>query len=183
MPSVRERGNQSMIRTHRGKAPKIAVSAYIDPSAVVIGEVEIGERASVWPNVTIRGDVNLMHIGRETNIQDNSVLHSDDGFPLTIGDRVTAGHAVVLHGCTIEDDVVIGIGATVLNGAKVGKGAVIAAGSLVTEGMEVPPDTLVMGVPAKPRRTVNETEQKRFREGCQHYVERGQELLKSSGSN
>jgi len=172
-----------MIRTHRGKTPKIAVSAYIDASAVVIGEVEIGERASVWPNVTIRGDVNLMRIGNETNIQDNSVLHSDYGFPLTIGDRVTAGHAVVLHGCTIEDDVVIGIGATVLNGAKIGRGAVIAAGSLITEGMEVAADTLVMGVPAKARRPVSDVEQKRFREGCQHYVERGQEQLKAAASN
>jgi len=163
-----------MIRSHRGKTPKIAVSAYIDPSAVVIGEVEIGERASVWPNVTIRGDVNLIRIGNETNIQDNSVLHSDEDFPLTIGDRVTAGHAVVLHGCTIEDDVVIGIGATVLNGAKIGKGAVIAAGALITEGMEVPAGMVMMGAPAKPRRPVNETEQKRFSEGCMHYVERAQ---------
>src|SRR5450631_2420556 len=163
-----------MIRTHRGKTPKIAVSAYIDPSAVVIGEVEIGERASVWPNVTIRGDVNLMRIGNETNIQDNSVLHSDEDFPLTIGDRVTAGHAVVLHGCTIEDDVVIGIGSTILNGAKVGQGAVVAAGSLVTEGMEVAAGMLVMGVPAKPRRPVNDIEQRRFREGCLHYVEKAQ---------
>src|SRR5579862_6686061 len=113
-----------MIRSHLGKTPKIAVSAYIDPSAVVIGDVEIGERASVWPNVTIRGDVNPMRVGVDSNIQDNSVLHSDDGFPLTIGDRVTVGHAVVLHGCTVEDDVVVGIGATILNGAKIGKGAV-----------------------------------------------------------
>ena len=161
-----------MIRSHRGKTPKIAVSAYIDPSAVVLGEVEIGERASVWPNVTIRGDVNLMRIGNETNIQDNSVLHSDDGFPLTIGDRVTAGHSVVLHGCTIEDEVVIGIGAVVLNGAKIGKGAVVAAGALITEGMEVPAGMVMMGSPAKARRAVSETEEKRFREGCMHYVER-----------
>ena len=123
-----------MIRTYRGKTPKIAVSAYIDPSAVVIGDVEIGERVSVWPNVTIRGDVNTMRIGVDTNIQDNSVLHSDDGFPLTIGDRVTVGHAVVLHGCTVEDDVVVGIGATVLNGAKIGKGAVVAARIAGTRG-------------------------------------------------
>lgn len=163
-----------MIRSHRGKTPKIAVSAYIDPSAVVIGDVEIGERSSVWPNVSIRADINAMHIGEETNIQENSVLHSDEGFPLTIGDRVTVGHGVMLHGCTLEDDVVVGIGAIVLNGAKVGKGAAIAAGALVTEGMEIFPGTLVMGVPAKPRREVNEIERGRFREGCKHYVDRGQ---------
>ena len=161
-----------MIRSHRGKTPKIAVSAYIDPSAVVIGDVEIGERSSVWPNVTIRGDVNTMHIGVDSNIQDNSVLHSDDGFPLTIGDRVTVGHAVVLHGCTVEDDVVVGIGATILNGAKVGRGAVVAAGSLVPEGVEIAAGMLAMGVPAKPRRPVSELEQKRFGEGGTHYVER-----------
>jgi gamma-carbonic anhydrase len=170
-----------MIRSHRGKTPKIAVSAYIDPSAVVIGDVEIGERASVWPNVTIRGDVNTMRIGADTNIQDNSVLHSDDGFPLTIGDRVTAGHAVVLHGCTIEDDVVVGIGSTILNGAKIGKGAVVAAGSVVPEGVEVAPGMLVMGIPAKPRRPVNEIEQKRFREGCMHYVEKARIYKREAG--
>jgi len=171
-----------MIRSHRGKTPTIAVSAYIDPSAVVIGDVEIGERSSVWPNVTIRGDVNTMRIGVDTNIQDNSVLHSDDGFPLVIGDRVTAGHSVVLHGCTIEDDVVVGIGSTILNGAKIGKAAVIAAGSVVPEGVEVAPGMLVMGIPAKPRRPVNEIEQKRFREGCMHYVERAQIYKKESPS-
>lgn len=160
-----------MIRPLKGKTPQIADSAYIDPTALVIGDVGIGARSSVWPHVTIRGDVNHMHIGSETNIQDNSVLHSDYGFPLTIGDRVTVGHAVVLHGCTVEDDVVVGIGAIVLNGARVGQGAVIAAGSLVTEGMEVPADTLVMGAPAKPRRAVSPEERTRFREGNQHYVE------------
>lgn len=171
-----------MIRSHRGKTPKIAVSAYIDPSAVVIGDVEIGERASVWPNVTIRGDVNTMHIGVDTNIQDNSVLHSDDGFPLMIGERVTVGHAVVLHGCTVEDDVVVGIGATVLNGAKIGKGAVVAAGSLVPEGVEIAPGMLAMGVPAKPRRQVSDDEQKRFRNGCMHYVEKAQIYKQESSS-
>jgi gamma-carbonic anhydrase len=170
-----------MIRSYSGKTPKIALSAYLDPSAVVIGDVEIGERSSVWPNVTIRGDVNAMRIGADTNIQDNSVLHSDDGFPLTIGDRVTVGHAVVLHGCTIADDVVVGIGAIVLNGAKVGAGAVVAAGSLVTEGMEIGPGMLAMGVPAKARRAVSETEQKRFREGCLHYVEKAQVYKREAG--
>ena len=171
-----------MIRTYRGKTPKIAVSAYIDPSAVVIGDVEIGERSSVWPNVTIRGDVNTMRIGADTNIQDNSVLHSDDGFPLTIGERVTVGHAVVLHGCTVEDEVVVGIGSTILNGAKIGKGAVVAAGSLVPEGVEIAAGMLAMGAPAKPRRPVSETEQKRFREGCLHYVEKAQIYKRESSS-
>ncbi len=161
-----------MIRTFQGKTPQIAASAYIDASAVVIGDVEIGERSSVWPNVTIRGDVNHMTFGRETNIQDNTACHSDDGFPLQVGDRVTVGHSVMLHGCVIEDDVVVGIGSVVLNGARVGKGAVIAAGSLVPEGAVVEPGMLVMGVPAKPKRAVTEEEKARFRYGCEHYAER-----------
>jgi carbonic anhydrase/acetyltransferase-like protein (isoleucine patch superfamily) len=161
-----------MIRSFRGITPSIAVSAYVDPSAALIGDVSVGERSSIWPHVTIRGDVDHIHIGAETSIQDGTVLHCDAGLPLTIGDRVTVGHSVVLHGCTIEDDVLIGIGAIVLNEARIGKGAVVAAGSLVPEGMQVPPATLVMGVPAKPRRPVTPEEQSRFAEGAQHYVEK-----------
>jgi carbonic anhydrase/acetyltransferase-like protein (isoleucine patch superfamily) len=161
-----------MIRSLRGIAPRIAVSAYVDPSAVVIGDVAIGERSGVWPNVSVRGDTGLIRIGEESNIQDNSVLHLDEGVPLVIGDRVTVGHAVVLHGCVIEDESLIGIGAIVLNHARIGKGAVVAAGALVPEGMQVPPGMLVMGVPAKVFREVTEEEATRFREGCKHYVEK-----------
>jgi carbonic anhydrase/acetyltransferase-like protein (isoleucine patch superfamily) len=161
-----------MIRSFRGTAPSIAVSAYVDPSAVVIGDTTIGERSSIWPNVTIRGDVDRIRIGAETSIQDNSVLHVDEGKPLTIGDRVTVGHSVVLHGCTVEDDALIGIGAIVLNGARIGKGAVVAAGSLVPEGTEVPPATLVMGAPAKPKRLIAPEEQERFARGVKSYVEK-----------
>jgi carbonic anhydrase/acetyltransferase-like protein (isoleucine patch superfamily) len=161
-----------MIRPFRGIAPRIAVSAYIDPSAQVIGDVAIGERSSVWPNASLRGDTGPLRIGSETSIQDNCVLHMDEGFPLTVGDRVTVGHSVTLHGCTIEDDTLIGIGSIILNGARVRKGSVVAAGALVPEGMEVPPATLVMGVPAKPRRAVTPEEQARFQEGVNHYVEK-----------
>jgi carbonic anhydrase/acetyltransferase-like protein (isoleucine patch superfamily) len=161
-----------MIRSLRGIAPRIAVSAYVDPSAVVVGEVAIGERSSIWPHVTVRGDNGLIVIGEECNIQDNSVLHLDEGVPLTLGDRVTVGHSVVLHGCIVEDESLIGIGAIVLNHARIGKGAVVAAGCLVPEGMQVPPGMLVMGVPAKVFRAVTEEESTRFREGCKHYVEK-----------
>ena len=162
----------AMICSFRGIEPRIAVSAYVDSSAVVIGDVEIGERSSIWPHVTVRGDTGLIRIGEESNIQDNSVLHLDEGVPLVIGDRVTVGHSVVLHGCIVEDESLIGIGAIVLNDARIGKGAVVAAGSLVPEGMQVAPGTLVMGAPAKPRRAVTEEEAARFREGCKHYVEK-----------
>jgi len=161
-----------MIRTFRGVAPRIAVSAYIDPSAQIIGEVTVGERSSIWPNASLRGDTGPIVIGSETSIQDNCVLHLDEGFPLTVGDRVTVGHSVTLHGCTVEDDSLIGIGATILNGARIGKGSVVAAGSLIPEGMDVPPGTLVMGVPAKPRRPVTPEESARFQEGVRHYVEK-----------
>jgi carbonic anhydrase/acetyltransferase-like protein (isoleucine patch superfamily) len=161
-----------MIRAYRGKWPAIAPSAYVDASAQVIGDVTVGERSSLWPNVSARGDVHFIRIGDESNIQDNSVLHCDaPDFPLTIGNRVTVGHMAVLHGCTVEDDALIGIGAVVLNGAKIGKGSVVAAGALVPEAMEVPPGVMVMGVPAKIRREVTDEEQQRFRLNCRHYVE------------
>jgi len=155
--------------------PRIAASAYIDPGAHVIGDVEIGERSSVWPAVVLRGDIEPIRIGVETNIQDGTVVHTDKGFPAIIGDRVSVGHAVVLHGCTVEEDSLIGMGARVLNGAKIGRGAVVAAGSLVPEGMEVPPDTLVMGAPAKPRRAVTAEEKARFEKGVAGYMGRGKQ--------
>lgn len=164
--------NNGMIRAYRGALPKIAASAYIDPAAIVIGNVTVGERTSLWPGAVARGDVHWIKIGDETSIQDNSVLHCDaPDWPLAIGNRVTVGHRVVLHGCTVEDDCVIGIGAIVLNGATIGAGSVVAAGSVVTEGMQVPPASMVMGVPGKVRRQITAEEQARFRENAAHYVE------------
>ena len=161
-----------MIRAYRGIVPRIAASAYIDHSAQVIGNVTIGERASVWPNVTIRGDVNSITIGDESNVQDNSALHCDEGpFPLVIGNRVTVGHQCMLHGCTIEDDCLIGIGAIVLNGSKIGRGSVSAAGAVVIEGMRIAPGSMVMGVPAKVRRELTSEETERFRSNARHYVD------------
>lgn len=160
-----------MIRPYRGVTPRIAPSAYIDPSAQVIGDVVIGERSSVWPNVSIRGDVNHIRIGEETSIQDNTVLHVDHMvYPCIVGNRVTVGHSVVLHGCEVEEDALIGIGAIVLNGAKIGAGAVVAAGALVPEGMVVPPNVVVMGAPAKVKRDVTPDEKQRFRKNCDNYV-------------
>jgi len=163
-----------MIRPFKGVTPKIAASAYVDPSAQIIGDVEIGERSSIWPCASLRGDTGPIRVGSESSIQDCCVLHLDEGFPLTVGNRVTVGHSVTLHGCTVEDESLIGIGATVLNGARIGKGSVVAAGSLVPEGMQVPPSTLVMGVPAKVKRAVTLEEQARFGEGVTHYVNKAQ---------
>jgi gamma-carbonic anhydrase len=161
-----------MIRAYRGVMPRIANSAYIDFSAQITGDVVVGERSSVWLNVSIRGDVNYIRIGDETSVQDNVVMHVDHGrYPCIVGNRVTVGHAVVLHGCEVEAGALIGIGAIVLNGAKIGAGAVIAAGALVTEGMEVPAGMLAMGTPAKIRREVSPEEEERFRNNCDKYVE------------
>ncbi len=151
--------------------PLIAPSAYVDTSAQVIGDVHIGERSSIWLNVSIRGDVNYIRIGDETSIQDNTVLHVErDIYPCLIGNRVTVGHRAVLHGCVIEDNVLIGIGAVVLNGAIIGAGAVVAAGALIPERMEVPANALVMGTPGKVRREVTPEERARFSQNCQNYV-------------
>jgi gamma-carbonic anhydrase len=160
-----------MIRPYRGVMPRIAHSAYVDSSAEIIGDVVVGERSSIWLNVSIRGDVNYIRVGDETSVQDNSVLHVDaDLYPCIVGNRVTIGHRVVLHGCVVEDEALIGIGAVVLNGARIGKGAVVAAGALVAEGMEVPPNTVAMGMPARLRREVTSDEQERFRHNCNNYV-------------
>ncbi len=160
-----------MIRAYRGVVPKIAASAYIDPSAQVIGDVVVGERSSVWPNVTIRGDVNYIRIGEESSIQDNSCIHVEhDIYPTIVGNRVTVGHSVTLHGCVIEDECLIGIGAKVLNGAQIGRGSIIAAGALVTERMVVPPGSMVMGVPGKVRRQLTEEEKAHLLESAANYV-------------
>lgn len=160
-----------MIRPYRGVMPRIADSAYIDQSAQLIGDIVVGERSSVWLNVAIRGDVNYIRIGDETSVQDNSVLHVDHQvYPCIVGNRVTVGHSVVLHGCVVEDEALIGIGAIVLNGAKIGRGAVVAAGALVPEAMDVPANSLVMGTPAKVKREVTAEERERFRKNCDNYV-------------
>ena len=170
-----------MIRSYRGKAPQITASAYIDPSAQVIGDVVIGERSSVWCNTTVRGDVNYIRIGDETNVQDNCCLHvQTDEYPLILGNRVTVGHSVTLHGCVVEDDCLIGISATLLNGVHVGAGTIVAAGSLVTERTQIPPRSVVMGSPAKVRRAATEADSEMIRSHAEHYVGYRQIYLEES---
>ena len=139
--------------------PRVHPTAYIDSSAQVIGDVEIGEESSVWMAVVIRGDVNRIHIGRRSNVQDGTVVHvMKDTHATTIGDDVTIGHAAVIHGCTVEDRCLIGMGAILLNGARIGAGSIVAAGTLVVEGMEVPPRSLVMGSPGRVKRALTDAE-------------------------
>jgi carbonic anhydrase/acetyltransferase-like protein (isoleucine patch superfamily) len=160
-----------MIRSYRGVAPKIAASAYIDPSAQVIGDVTIGERASVWCHSTLRGDVHYIRIGEESNVQDNCCLHVMNGeYPLILGNRVTVGHSATLHGCVIEDDCLIAIGAIILNGARVGSGSIVAAGALVTERTQIPPRSVVMGSPAKVRRAATDSDLEMIRRHAANYV-------------
>jgi carbonic anhydrase/acetyltransferase-like protein (isoleucine patch superfamily) len=145
-------------------------AAYIAPGAVVLGNVTLGAESSVWFGAVIRGDTDEIKIGKQTNIQDGCVLHADEGVPCTIGDRVTLGHAAIVHGATVEDDCLIGMRAVVMNHAKIGKGSVVAVGSVVLEGMEVPPGSVVMGSPAKIKRQVTEQDAARIRHAAEHYV-------------
>lgn len=138
-----------MIAKVKGSAPKIDNTAYVHPTAYVSGDTELKANASVWPNAVIRGDMSKVTVGKNTNIQDNSVLHTDTGLPLEIGDNVIVGHNVNLHSCVIGDNSLIGIGAVVLNGAKIGKNCMVAAGAVVPPGKEFPDGSVLMGAPAK----------------------------------
>jgi carbonic anhydrase/acetyltransferase-like protein (isoleucine patch superfamily) len=161
-----------MIRAYRGKRPEIAASAYVDPAAVIIGDVVIGEDASVWPCAVIRGDVHYIRIGARTNIQDGCVLHvMRDEYPLILGDDVTVGHAVTLHGCKIESRCLIGMGSILLNGVTVGAGSIVAAGTLITERTAIPPGSLVVGHPGKVKRTLTAIDQAAIDAYAQRYVE------------
>ncbi len=149
---------------------QVDATAWIAPGAVVLGDVTMGPRSSVWFQAVIRGDVEKIVIGAETNIQDGCILHADPGFPCTLGDRVTLGHGAIVHGATVEDDVMIGMRAVVMNGARVGQGSLVAVGAVVLEGMEIPPGSVVMGAPAKIRRVCEERDQARIRHAAEHYV-------------
>lgn len=164
-------GRTPDIRAYRGKRPQIAASAWIDPSAIIIGDVVIGEDASVWPATVIRGDVDYIRIGARTNIQDGSILHvMRDEWPLILGDDVTVGHAVTLHGCTIESMCLIGMGAIILNGARIGGGSIVAAGTLVTERTVIPPGSLVMGAPGRVKRALSEADRASIADYSARYV-------------
>ncbi|AWW42776.1 gamma carbonic anhydrase family protein [Streptomyces cadmiisoli] len=141
-----------------GREPKIDPESFVAPTATVIGDVTLGAGASVWYGAVVRGDVERISVGASSNVQDNCTLHADPGFPVAVGERVSIGHNAVVHGATVEDDCLIGMGATVLNGAVIGAGSLVAAQALVPQGMRVPPGSLVAGVPAKVRRELTAEE-------------------------
>lgn len=152
-------------------APRIAASAWVAESAEVIGDVEVGEGASVWFGAVIRGDEDLIRIGRCTNIQDNCVLHADHDLPLIIGNEVTVGHMAMLHGCTIGDGSLIGIGAVVLDGARIGKDCLVGAGALVTQGKAFPDGSMILGSPAKVVGQLTSEQLESLRHGAKGYVD------------
>ena len=160
-----------MLRPYRGRLPVVHPTAYVDASAQVIGDVEIGADSSVWMNAVVRGDVNLIRIGQRSNVQDGTVVHvMHETHPTRIGDDVTIGHAAIVHGCTIGNRVLIGMGATILNGAVIGDDTIVAAGTLVTEGAVIPPRSLVMGSPGKVRRTLSDEDVASILEYAANYV-------------
>ena len=146
-----------MVRSYRGTLPVVPASCWIDPSAQIVGDVVLGEHVSVWFNAVVRGDVHSIRVGARSNIQDCAVLHGMRGmYAVHVGEGVSIGHNATVHGCTVEDNCLIGIGAMVLNGARIGEGSIVAAGALVTEGTVIPPRSLVMGMPGKVRRAVTD---------------------------
>jgi carbonic anhydrase/acetyltransferase-like protein (isoleucine patch superfamily) len=151
--------------------PRVASSAWVADSAQVIGNVHLADHASVWFNVVLRGDNEELRVGRASNIQDGSVVHSDPGFPLTLGQNVTVGHRVMLHGCSVGDGSLIGMGSVVLNGAKIGRNCLVGAGSLVTEGKEFPDGSLIMGSPARAVRPLTTEQVAGLQRTAKHYVE------------
>lgn len=153
--------------------PQIDPAAYVSPHAVVIGDVRLAAHASVWPMAVLRGDINFIEIGEGSNIQDGSIVHLADDLPVRVGKLVTVGHRAILHACTVEDECLIGMGATILDGAVIGKGSIIGAHALVTKGMQIPPGSLVLGSPAKVVRALSPEEIADIRTWADHYIALG----------
>ena len=151
--------------------PTIHPTAYVHPTAVVLGDVTLGAHVSVWPTAVIRGDSDSITIGEDTNVQDGTIVHVDHGFPVSIGNRVGIGHRAIIHGATIDDDVLIAMGAILLNGAHIGTGSIVGAGAVIREGMRIPPNSLVLGVPGRIARSTTGGELERIRKTVQSYLD------------
>lgn len=161
-----------MIRTYQGNTPRISAGCYVDPSAQVLGDVVLGENGSVWMNAVLRGDVHSIRVGANSNVQDCAVLHGQRNlYSVQVGDWVTIGHNATVHGCIVEDECLIGIGARVLNNCRIGTGSIIAAGAVVPEGTIVPPRTLWAGVPARQRRELGEKDRALILEYAKNYLD------------
>ncbi len=173
-----------MLLSHCGILPRIAASAFVEKSAMVIGDVTIGHESSIWFNVVIRGDVHFIRIGDRTNVQDGVVIHvTRKTHPTVVGDEVTIGHNVTLHGCTIGDRCLVGIGAVILDGAVIGEDSMIAAGSVVSPGTLIPPRTLAMGTPARPKRNLSDQEIRHLKESAENYVRYMQDYVQEAAGD
>lgn len=171
-----------MIRTVFGKTPRLGRGVFLAETCAVIGDAEIGDDASIWYGTVVRGDVMPIRIGARTNIQDNTVIHvTSERFGTTIGNDCTIGHSAIIHACTIEDFCLIGMGAIVLDGARIGTGSFVGAGALVTPGTDIPANSLVIGSPAKVKRTVTQKEREAIEYGARHYVELARTYLAGEG--
>ncbi len=166
-----------MIHEFDGLIPNVHKSTFIASSAEVIGNVFLGEHSNIWFGAVVRGDMDSLSIGAYTNVQDNCTIHNDQGFPVNIGDYVTIGHNVILHGCKISSNTIIGMGSIILNGAEIGRDTIIGAGSLVTQGKIIPSGVLCMGVPAKVIRELTIEEKESIRESAEHYVEHSKKYI------
>ena len=172
-----------MIRSYQGRLPQIPASCYVDISAQVTGDVTLGEHSSVWMNAVLRGDVNSIRVGANSNVQDCAVLHGQRNlYPVIVGDWVTIGHNATVHGCVVEDECLIGMGVTILNNSRIGEGSIIAAGAVVPEHTVVPPRTLWAGVPAKLRRELDDKDRALIREYAQNYLDYVEIYLKEAES-
>jgi gamma-carbonic anhydrase len=166
------------IRTFNGKRPELGRGVFVAETASVIGDVVIGEDSSIWYSTVVRGDVMPIRIGARTSIQDNTVIHVTSDFSGTIiGSDCTVGHSAIIHACTVEDFCLIGMGSILLDGAVIGRGSLVGAGALVTPGTNIPPNSLVIGAPAKVKRTINDKEREQIAYGAQHYVELARRYL------
>ena len=173
-----------MIITYKGKKPNIHKTAYINETATVLGDVVLGANSSVWFNAIIRGDMNYVRIGENTSIQDNSVVHvTTNLYPVEIGDRVTIGHSAIVHGCKIGSDCLISMGVIILDNAVIGDHCIIGAGSVVTEGCIIPPETLAVGIPAKPKKKLKEADFDNIRKYWMDYIELKNNYMREFGSD
>lgn len=167
-----------MILKYKDKKPKISETAFIAESAIIIGDVEIGDESSVWFNAVIRADQNKIIIGNKTSIQDNVVIHVDNDYNVTIGDNVSVGHGVVLHGCNIENNVIIGMNSTLLNKSKISKDSIVGANALISEGKTFPEKSLILGVPGKTKRKLEANEIESITKNSQEYIQLTKEYRK-----
>ncbi|MBO8142705.1 MAG: gamma carbonic anhydrase family protein [Firmicutes bacterium] len=161
-----------MIRSLAGKEPVMGKGVFVADNAVIVGDVALADGVSVWFGAVLRGDIEPIRIGQDSNIQDGAIMHTDEGYPVELGRRVTVGHAAIIHGAAVEDDVLIGMGATLLSGSRIGQGAVVAAGALVPERATIPPGVLAMGVPARVVRPLTPEERERVARGVTNYCRR-----------